>query len=106
MTGQELIKKIEKENLQDRHLFIDVEGYISPVCEVLETKSGDIILTQEGRGIDDLYDKDNLERYFSEWFYVLRRDGSDCSAYCYDTFGEIPEDALFGIEKGKTGGAR
>ena len=25
MTGQELIKKIEKENLQDRHLFIDVE---------------------------------------------------------------------------------
>lgn len=38
MTGQELIKKIEKENLQDRHLFIDVEGYISPVCEVLETK--------------------------------------------------------------------
>ena len=97
MTGQELIKKIEKENLQDRHLFIDVEGYISPVCEVLETKSGDIILTQEGRGIDDLYDKDNLERYFSEWFkiipkeeaerkwflreldfYVLRRDGSDC----------------------------
>ena len=125
MTGQELIKKIEEENLQDRHLFIDVEGYISPVCEVLETKSGDIILTQEGRGIDDLYDKDNLERYFSEWFkiipreeaerkwflreldfYVLRRDGSDCSAYCYDTFGEIPEEALFGIEKGKTGGAR
>ena len=28
MTGQELIKKIEEENLQDRHLFIDVEGYI------------------------------------------------------------------------------
>ena len=125
MTGQELIKKIEEENLQDRHLFIDVEGYISPVCEVLETRSGDIILTQEGRGIDDLYDKDNLERYFSEWFKiipreeaerkwflpeldfcVLRRDGSDCSAYCYDTFGEIPEEALFGIEKGKTGGAR
>ena len=80
MTGQELIKKIEKENLQDRHLFIDVEGYISPVCEVLETKSGDIILTQEGRGIDDLYDKDNLERYFSEWFKIIPKEEAERKA--------------------------
>lgn len=93
--------------------------------EKLETESGDIILSQEGRGIEAVMDTGNLERYFSEWFEiipkeeaerkwylreldfcVLRRDGSDCYADCYDTFGEIPEDALFGIEKDKTGGTR
>ena len=45
MTGQELIKKLKKKICRTGHLFIDVEGYISPVCEVLETRSGDIILT-------------------------------------------------------------
>lgn len=57
----------------------------------------------------EIIPKEEAERkwYLRELdFCVLRRDGSDCYADCYDTFGEIPEDALFGIEKDKTGGTR
>lgn len=58
------------------------------------------------------------EEYFSEWFdiipkhdakmlwedgdrsfLVLRSDGTDAYADCYDNWEEIPEDALFGLDK-------
>lgn len=58
------------------------------------------------------------KEYFSEWFdiiqkhdakmlwedgdrsfLVLRNDGTDAYADCYDSWEEIPEDALFGLDK-------
>lgn len=119
MTGKDLINYIEEEKLQDKHFFIDVEGYVSTIDSVLETENGDIILSQEGMGITDIFDDvHNRERYFEEWFdiipehdakilwddgdrsfLVLRKDGSDAYADCYDSWEEIPEDALFGLDK-------
>lgn len=119
MTGQDLINYIEEGKLQDKHFFINVEGYISAIGSVLETENEDIILSQEGMGITDIFDDvHNRERYFEEWFniipehdakilwddgdrsfLVLRKDGSDAYADCYDSWEEIPEDALFGLDK-------
>lgn len=119
MTGQDLINYIEEGKLQDKHFFINVEGYISAIGSVLETEDEDIILSQEGMGITDIFnDVHNRERYFEEWFsiipehdakilwddgdrsfLVLRKDGSDAYADCYDSWEEIPEDALFGLDK-------
>lgn len=119
MTGQDLINYIEEGKLQDKHFFINVEGYISAIGSVLETEDEDIILSQEGMGITDIFDDvHNRERYFEEWFsiipeydakilwddgdrsfLVLRKDGSDAYADCYDSWEEIPEDALFGLDK-------
>ena len=119
MTGQDLINYIEEGKLQDKHFFINVEGYISAIGSVLETENEDVILSQEGMGITDIFDDvHNRERYFEEWFdiipehdakilwddgdrsfFVLRKDGSDAYADCYDSWEEIPEDALFGLDK-------
>lgn len=49
MTGQELIDYIQGHNLQDRHFFIDVEGYFSTIDNIMENEHGDIILSQEGK---------------------------------------------------------
>lgn len=119
MTGQDLINYIEEGKLQDKHFFINVEGYISAIGSVLKTENENIILSQEGMGITDIFDDvHNRERYFEEWFniipkhdakilwddgdrsfLVLRKDGSDAYADCYDSWEEIPEDALFGLDK-------
>lgn len=119
MTGQDLINYIEEGKLQDKHFFINVEGYISAIDSILETENENIILSQEGMGITDIFnDVHNRERYFEEWFsiipehdakilwddgdrsfLVLRKDGSDAYADCYDSWEEIPEDALFGLDK-------
>lgn len=119
MTGQDLINYIEEGKLQDKHFFINVEGYISAIGSVLETENEDIILSQEGMSITDIFDDvHNRERYFEEWFniipkhdakilwddgdrsfLVLRKDGSDAYADCYDSWEGIPEDALFGLDK-------
>ena len=121
MTGQELIDYIQEGKLQDRHFFIDVEGYLSPIQEVMENEHEDIILSQEGGNVNDWKDdKYNLERYFSEWFdiipkhdakmlwedgdrsfLVLASDGSDRYADNFESWEEIEEsypDALFGLE--------
>ena len=61
------------------------------------------------------------KEYFSEWFdiipkhdakmlwedgdrsfLVLRNDGTDAYADCYDSWEEIPEDALFGLDNIET----
>ena len=122
MTGQELIDYIQEGKLQDKHFFIDVEGYLSPIQEVMENEHEDIILSQEGRNVNDWKDdKYNLERYFSEWFdiipkhdakmlwedgdrsfLVLASDESDRYADCFESWEEIEAtypDALFGLEK-------
>lgn len=119
MTGQDLIDYIEERKLQDRHFFIDVQGYLSTIDLVMETDSGDIILAQEGRSVTDATDdRFNRERYFSEWFsiidrseaeklwesgekwfLVLKNDGTDTYAYTYENFEDMPEDAFFGLEK-------
>lgn len=122
MTGQELIDYIQEGKLQDKHFFIDVEGYLSPIQEVMENEHEDIILSQEGRNVNDWKDdKYNLERYFSEWFdiipkhdakmlwedgdrsfLVLASDGSDRYADCFESWEEIEVTypyALFGLEK-------
>lgn len=119
MTGQDLINYIEEGKLQDKHFFINVEGYISAIGSVLETENENIILSQEGMSITNIFDDvHNRERYFEEWFniipkhdakilwddgsrsfLVLRKDGSDAYADCYDSWEEIPEDALFGLDK-------
>ena len=122
MTGQELIDYIQEGKLQDKHFFIDVEGYLSPIQEVMENEHEDIILSQEGRNVNDWKDdKYNLERYFSEWFdiipkhdakmlwedgdrsfLVLASDGSDRYADNFESWEEIEEsypDALFGLER-------
>ena len=121
MTGQELIDYIQEGKLQDRHFFIDVEGYLSPIQEVMENEHEDIILSQEGGNVNDWKDdKYNLERYFSEWFdiipkhdakmlwedgdrsfLVLASDGSDRYADNFESWEEIEAtypDALFGLE--------
>ena len=116
MTGQDLINYIEEGKLQDKHFFINVEGYVSAIGSISETENGDIFLSQKGMGVSD--DVHNRERYFEEWFdiiprhdaeilwndgdrgfLVLRKDGSDAYADCYDSWEEIPEDALFGFDK-------
>lgn len=119
MTGQDLINYIEENRFQDKHFFINVEGYISAIGSISETENGDIFLSQEGMGITDIFDDNhNREEYFKEWFniiprhdaeilwedgdrsfLVLRKDGSDSYADCYDSWEEIPEDALFGFDK-------
>lgn len=122
MTGQELIDYIQEGKLQDRHFFIDVEGYFSTIGNVMENERGDIILSQESRNVNDWKDdKYNLERYFSEWFdiipkhdakilwkdgdrsfLVLASDGSDRYADNFETWEEIEQsypDALFGLER-------
>ena len=122
MTGQELIDYIQEGKLQDKHFFIDVEGYLSPIQEVMENEHEDIILSQEGRNVNDWKDdKYNLERYFSEWFdiipkhdakmlwedgdrsfLVLASDGSDRYADNFESWEEIEAtypDALFGLER-------
>ena len=122
MTGQDLIDFIQACELQNRHFFLDVEGYVSPIQEILDTEQGDIILSQENRNNNDFRDnKHNLERYFSEWFYivsksearqlweagdghllVLTNDGTDRYADNFKTWEEIENsfpDALFGLEK-------
>ena len=119
MIGQDLINYIEEGNLQDRHFFIDVEGYVSTIDSVLETNNGDIVLAQEDRGIIDVLDDPyNRERYFSEWFniipysdakqlwedgdrsfLVLRSDGTDAYADSYENFEDIPHDSYFGFDK-------
>ena len=72
MTGQELIDYIQEGKLQDRHFFIDVEGYFSTIDNVMENERGDIILSQEGRNVNDWKDDCyNRERYFSEWFDII-----------------------------------
>ena len=121
MTGQELIDYIQEGKLQDRHFFIDVEGYFSNIDCVMENEHGDIILSQEGRNVNDYKDDCcNRERYFSEWFdiipfsdakqlwedgdrsfSVLKSDGTDCYIDCFETWEEIENDypdALFGLE--------
>ena len=121
MTGQELIDYIQEGKLQDRHFFIDVEGYLSPIQEVMENEHEDIILSQEGGNVNNWKDdKYNLERYFSEWFdiipkhdakmlwedggrsfLVLTSDGSDRYADNFESWEEIETtypDALFGLE--------
>ena len=121
MTGQELIDYIQEGKLQDRHFFIDVEGYFSTIDNVMENEYGDIILSQKGRDVNDWKDdKYNLEIYFSEWFdiipkhdakmlwedgdrsfSILKSDGTDCYADCFDSWEEIEAtypDALFGLE--------
>ena len=108
--------------MQDRHFFIDVEGYFSTMDNVMENERGDIILSQEGRNVNDLKDDCyNRERYFSEWFdiipkhdakmlwkdgdrsfLVLASDGSDRYADCFESWEEIEAtypDALFGLER-------
>ena len=122
MTGQELIDYIQEGKLQDRHFFIDVEGYFSTIDNVMENERGDIILSQEGRNVNDWKDDCyNRERYFSEWFdiipfsdakmlwedgdrsfLVLASDGSDRYADCFESWEEIETtypDALFGLER-------
>lgn len=122
MTGQELIDYIQEGKLQDRHFFIDVEGYFSTIDCVMENEHGDIILSQEGRNVNDYKDdKYNLERYFLEWFdfipksdakmlwedgdrsfLVLASDGSDRYASNFETWEEIENnypDCLFGLER-------
>ena len=121
MTGQELIDYIQERELQDRHFFIDVEGYFSTIDNVMENERGDIILSQECRNVNDWKDDCyNRERYFSEWFdiipfsdakmlwedgdrsfLVLASDGSDRYADCFESWEEIETtypDALFGLE--------
>ena len=122
MTGQELIDYIQEGKLQDKHFFIDVEGYLSPIQEVMENEHEDIILSQEGRNVNDWKDdKYNLERYFSEWFdiipkhdakmlwedgdrsfLVLASDGSDRYADNFESWEDIEvtyPGALFGLER-------
>ena len=122
MTGQELIDYIENGKLQDRHFFIDVEGYFSTIDNVMENEHEDIILSQEGRNVNDWKDdKYNLERYFSEWFdiipkhdakmlwedgdrsfLVLASDGTDRYADNFESWEDIEHsypDALFGLER-------
>ena len=119
MTGRDLVNCIEKNNLYDRHIFIGVEGNISPIGFISETKNGDLFIAQEGMNENDIFDNcNNKERYFSEWFniisyayakklwendekifLVLRSDGTDCYAECYDKFEDIPGDALLGFDK-------
>lgn len=122
MTGQEIINLIEEGNLHDKHFFIDVEGYLSPIEAVLENDHEDVILAQEGRNANDWCDDvNNLERYFSEWFniisydeakelwdkknknfYVLRKDGTDSSAENFETWEELTLDfpeLVFGKER-------
>lgn len=122
MTGQQLIDYITGGKLQDRHFFIDVEGYFSNIDEVMETEKGDIVLSQEGRNINDWKDDQyNLKRYFSEWFNIIAEhdakqlwndgdrnflvlvdDGTDRYADCFETWEEIEKtypDSLFGLDK-------
>ena len=122
MTGQELIDYIQEGKLQDKHFFIDVEGYLSPIQEVMENEHEDIILSQEGGNVNDWKDDCyNRERYFSEWFdiipkhdakmlwedgdrsfLILASDGSDRYADNFESWEEIEHsysDALFGLEK-------
>ena len=121
MTGQELIDYIQERELQDRHFFIDVEGYLSTIDNVMENERGNIILSQEGRNVNDWKDdKYNLERYFSEWFdiipkhdakmlwedgdrsfLVLASDGSNRYADNLESWEDTETtypDALFGLE--------
>lgn len=121
MTGQELIDYIQKRELQDRHFFIDVEGYFSTIDSVMENEHGDIVLLQAGMDANDYKNDDhNLERYFSEWFdiipesdaetlwndgdksfLVLSSDGSDRYASNFESWEDIKAtypDALFGLE--------
>ena len=99
-----------------------MEGYLSPIQQVMENERGDIILSQESRNVNDWKDdKYNLERYFSEWFdiiskhdakilwedgdrsfLVLASDGSDRYADCFESWEEIETtypDSLFGLKK-------
>lgn len=122
MTGQELIDYMQEGKLQDKHFFIDVEGYFSPIQEVMENECGDIILSQKDRNINDWKDDCyNRERYFSEWFdiipksdakmlwedgdrsfIVLASDGTDRYADNFESWEEIEEtypDVLFGLER-------
>ena len=122
MTGQELIDYIQEGKLQDRHFFIDVEGYFSTIDNIMENEHGDIVLSQKDRSSDDYKDdKYNLERYFLEWFdlipksdakmlwddgdrsfLVLANDGSDRYASHFETWEEIKHiypDCLFGLER-------
>lgn len=122
MTGQELIDYIEEAGLYDNHFFINVDGKISPIQDFFETHSGDIILSQEGRCVDDYtVTEENLKAYFSEWFdiipesdakqlwedgykrfLVLASDGTDRYADNFGTWKEIENcfpDALFGLER-------
>ena len=118
MTGKELIDYITKNDLKEKHFFIDAEGYVSTIDEIIATDLG-VVLAQSGRGIHDMFsDKYNMERYFSEWFtiipeceakalwiegdrsfLVLRSDGTYCCAEYYDSFSDIPTDAIFGFEE-------
>lgn len=121
MTGQELIDLIQNGKLEDRHFFINVEGYVSRIQWVMENNYGDVILSQEGRRVEDcVEDKYNRERYFSEWFniipendaktlwddgnrsfLVLRKDGTESYADSYKSWEEIllEDEVLFGLEK-------
>lgn len=122
MTGQELIDYIENGKLQNKHFFIDVEGYFSTIDCVMENEHRDIILSQKGRSVNDYRDgKYNLERYFLEWFdlipksdakmlwddgdrsfLVLSSDGSDRYASNFETWEDIEQsypDAYFGLER-------
>lgn len=122
MTGQELIDYIQERELQDRHFFIDVEGYFSTIDSVVENEHGDIVLLQAGMNANDYKDDQyNLERYFSEWFdiipksdaealwndgdrnfLVLSSDGSDRYASNFESWEDIEaaySDALFGLER-------
>ena len=121
MTGRELINYIQERELENRHFFIDVEGYFSTIDFVMENEHGDIVLLQTGMDANDYKDdKYNLERYFSEWFdiipkhiaeilwndgdrsfSILSSDGSDRYASNFKSWEEIEEtypDALFGLE--------
>lgn len=121
MTGQELIDYIQERELQDRHFFIDVEGYFSTIDSVVENEHGDIVLLQAGMDANDYKDDQyNLERYFSEWFdiipksdaealwndgdrsfLVLSSDGSDRYASNFESWEDIEAaypGALFGLE--------
>ena len=121
MTGRELINYIQERELENRHFFIDVEGYFSTIDFVMENEHGDIVLLQTGMDANDYKDdKYNLERYFSEWFdiipkhdaeilwndgdrsfSILSSDGSDRYASNFKSWEEIEEtypNALFGLE--------
>lgn len=122
MTGQELINYIQEGKLENRHFFIDVQGYFSSIQCIKETTHGDVILSDEGFSSDDWKeDEFNLSRYFSEWFdiipksdakqlwedgdrsfLVLATDGTDRYACCFTSWEDIETcypDALFGLER-------
>lgn len=109
------------ESIDNPYNIIQASGYVVKVIGNQDDFDCNEVVIDVEFDYCDYYEDGNMEKYFSQWFdiiteteakkmwengnkgfLVLRSDGTECYADCFDSWEEIIKtfpDALFGEEK-------